>query len=133
MNTLQAVVTNIQKSEHITIMSFISNDVNLKMMALEVDDTITKDTQVTLGIKAASISLAKQQHLDISISNQLPCQINNIIEGDLLTVISLDFANNFIESVITRDSARRMELEVGQNIFALFKSSELFIIKSSHE
>lgn len=129
MNQIQADITKIDSGNNITIVSFKAGQQQMKMMALEIDEDLEVGSKVILGAKATNIALAKERLEDISISNQLEATIEAIEMGSLLCSVRFLFEAVSWESVITRDSAERMELVVGEKIVALLKSSELSIIK----
>ena len=129
MNQVDARIIKIEASNNITIVSFEAGAQQMKMMALEIDENLEVGSKVLLGAKATNIALAKEKLERISISNQLEATIETIEMGTLLCSVSFVFDGVSWESVITRDSARRMNLEVGDKIVALLKSSELSIIK----
>ena len=129
MNQIEARITKIEASNNITIVSFEVGKQQMKMMALEIDENLEVGSKVLLGAKATNIALAKEKLESISISNQLEATIETIEMGTLLCSVGFVFDGVSWESVITCDSARRMNLEVGEKIVALLKSSELSIIK----
>ena len=129
MNRIHAKVTAIKSVENITIVTFYAAEQVMRMMALELDTEIEVGTKVLLGVKATSIALAKQLQGEISTSNQLEVQIDQMNVGALLCSIRFKFAGESLESVITRASAERMELKEGDAITALVKSSDLSILE----
>ena len=129
MNQIEARITKIEASNNITIVSFEVGKQQMKMMALEIDENLEVGSKVLLGAKSTNIALAKEKLESISISNQLEAIIETIEMGTLLCSVVFLFETVLWESVITRDSARRMNLEVGDKVVALLKSSELSMIK----
>ncbi len=129
MNRIDAVVTTIDSFENITIVSFEAASQPMRMMALELDKSLVVGSKVTLGVKASNIALAREFSGILSISNQLKVTIESINNGKLLSSIKFSFAGSLIESIITRESVLRMNLQTGTNIIALIKSSELSILE----
>ena len=129
MNRIDAVVTTIDSFENITIVSFEAASQPMRMMALELDKSLVVGSKVTLGVKASNIALAREFSGILSISNQLKVSIESINNGKLLSSIKFSFAGSLIESIITRESVSRMNLQTGTKIIALIKSSELSILE----
>ena len=129
MNRIDAVVTAIESFENITIVSFEAAGQPMRMMALELDKSLIVGSKVTLGAKASNIALAREFNGLLSISNQLKVTIESINNGKLLSSIKFSFAGSLTESIITRESVSRMNLQAGTNIIALIKSSELSILE----
>jgi len=129
MNYINATVTDIQSVDNITVVTFQAGEHKLAMMALGLNLPIEIGTALTLGMKASSVSLAKDFSGFISLSNQLSCVIEKITYGALLCSVKARFNGSLLESVITLNSAKQMSLEVGERITMLVKASELSILE----
>ncbi len=129
MNHIEAKVIKIEQKDNITLVSFASQGQNLRMMSLGLNTPIKEGSQVTLGVKATSIALAKNLSGEISMSNQLPCKIEALNKGELLCSITLRFGDALIESITTLKSANTMNLELEDEVIALIKASELSILE----
>ena len=129
MNYIRAVISKIQSVDSINIVSFQADNRILKMMALELNSSIQVGTKVIVGVKATNVSLVKDLSGLLSISNQLPCKVESIEFGELLCSIKMKFSGEVLESIITKDSAVRMNLQVEDEVVALIKSSELSIVE----
>lgn len=129
MNQISAVITDMKSSDSINIVTFAVADQPMRMMALELSDRLSVGSKVILGAKATNIALAKEKNEMLSISNQLDATIESIKMGALLCSVTFNFAGHILESIITRESAEKMQLDVGVAIVALIKSSELSIVE----
>jgi len=129
MNKINATITDIQSVDSINIVSFEASGYLMKMMALELKEDLCIGSQVVIGAKATNISLTKHNIEMISVSNQLEVKIESIHLGELLCSIRFNVSGEVWESIITRDSALRMQLRTGESIVALIKSSELSIVE----
>jgi molybdopterin-binding protein len=67
--------------------------------------------------------------MKISGQNKLAGEIIAIKMGEISCQVTLQSGDSRIVSVITADSARDMELKVGDKVVALIKSSEVMIMK----
>ena len=130
MNKIAATITDIQRADAINIVYFDAGGQTMCMMALELNEQLVIGSKVKVGTKATNIALAQKRVETISISNQLEVTIKSINMGTLLCSVNFDFAGQLWESVITRDSALRMQLAVDEKIVALIKSSELSIVEA---
>ncbi|MFK5976957.1 MAG: TOBE domain-containing protein [Sulfurovum sp.] len=129
MNNLIAKVSQIDSCDNLHIVNFICHNQTLSMMSLELESSIEINTKVKLIAKPTHIALAKGVLGDLSYSNQLPCTIESIDNGKLLSSIKLQFFDTSLESIITLSSSKRMQLEKGDKVVALIKASDLFISK----
>lgn len=127
MNKISATVVTIQNVQNLTQVTFATAAGELKMMGLELPQNIKQNTQVILTCKATNIAIAKRSDTMLSFSNQLRVTIKAIEMGELLCSLLLAYDETLLESIITADSARRMQLQVGESVTALIKSSDLSI------
>lgn len=131
MNRIPAVITAIKAHDGITIVSFMAEEQPMRMMALEIDNSLEAGSGVILGVKASNISLAKAPLGLMSITNQLQVTAVHIENGKLLSSVKFRLGDTVLESIITLDSAKRMNLQKDDNIIALIKSSELSILEKA--
>ena len=127
MNKISATVVTIQNVQNLTQVTFATATDELKMMGLELPQNIKQNTEVILTCKATNIAIAKRSDTMLSFSNQLRVTIKAIEMGELLCSLLLTYGDTLLESIITADSAKRMQLQVGESVTALIKSSDLSI------
>ncbi|MGO4879324.1 MAG: TOBE domain-containing protein [Bryobacteraceae bacterium] len=65
----------------------------------------------------------------LSARNQLRGQIAEVVRGDVMAHIVVKVGENEIESVITRRSADEMNLQPGDTVSVVVKSTEVMIQK----
>ena len=133
MNHISATIKSIEAFDGITIVAFETEGQQMKMMALELAADLDVGSEVILGVKASNISIAKAPLGRVSISNQPNITIETVDNGKLLSVVSFRLGRQLLESIITRDSSERLDLQVGDKAIALIKSSELSILGSQEK
>jgi len=127
LNSIKAVVTNIQGNQELNIVDFDFNGTPLSMMALELSSKIKVGTKVILGAKPSHITIAKDKNIEISYSNKLETKIIDLIEGEFLCSVIMCTGQTKIESLITKKTLLKMQLKKDDDVITLIKSSELFI------
>ncbi len=127
MSYIIATVRDIKACESLHVVEFVVHGETLAMMSLALSDAIMIGTRVKLAVKPTHIAIAKNLTGELSYSNQLPCKIDAIENGSLLSAVKLGYFDVMLESIITRTSLERMQLEVGDEVIALIKASELSI------
>ena len=80
-----------------------------------------------LSVKPSNISIAKNLIGEISLSNQIVATIQSLENGQLLTSVILKINDTILESIITVDSSKRMNLQIGEVVTILIKASNLSI------
>ena len=127
MSQLVATIKKINSVDNLNIVEFDFNGLTLKMMSLDLNDDVKIGKKVELSVKPTNISIAKNLIGEISLSNQIVATIENLENGQLLSSVSLKVHNTLLESIITVDSSKRMNLQIGGNVTILIKASDLSI------
>jgi molybdopterin-binding protein len=68
--------------------------------------------------------------LEISARNRIRGRISSIIADGVMAEVRVQVADQEIVSIITRSSAERLHLAVGDEVFAVMKSTEVMIAKA---
>ena len=111
MNRLRSIVTHIENEGHLHLVSFDFLGKSLKMMGLELPVGLKEGSCVVLGVKPFSVAIGK-----------------NFQEwGKILCSVTVDFNGSVLQSFITNSSAKRLGLEVGDNVKLFIKASDLFV------
>jgi len=64
----------------------------------------------------------------MSTRNRLPGTITEVTKGEAAAKVSLQVGDNHIVALITRESADELGLEVGQEVTALVKATDVMIL-----
>ncbi len=124
-----ARVKNIKSIDNLNIVEFDFNDTILKMMSLELNKDIVVGTKVELSAKPTNVIISKKPIENISLSNQTLAKIVDINDGELLSSITLNTNDCYLESIITKDSFLRLNLQKNDYVNILIKASDLSILR----
>lgn len=127
MSQLVATIKKINSVDNLNIVEFDFNGLTLKMMSLDLNDDVKIGKKVELSVKPSNISIAKNLIGEISLSNQIVATIQSLENGQLLTSVILKINDSLLESIITVDSSKRMNLQIGEVVTILIKASNLSI------
>ena len=67
--------------------------------------------------------------MELSARNRIPGKIKAIRLGEVMAEVIIGAGENEIVAVITRSSAERMKLSVGDKVFAVIKATEVMVSK----
>lgn len=129
MSQILAKVSQIQKEQNLHIVKFDFEGTALKMMSLDLNDKIKIGTKVALNIKPTHMALARDFSGEVSYSNKIQAKVIKVDNGKLLSSIELQVHDVVLESVITSDSSKRMNIKTDDELTILVKASELSISK----
>ena len=127
MSQFVATIKKINSIDNLNIVEFDFHGLTLKMMSLDLNADVQVSKKVKLSVKPTNISIAKNLIGEISLSNQIVATIENLENGQLLSSVSLKVHNTLLESIITVDSSKRMNLQIGEVVTILIKASNLSI------
>lgn len=127
MSQLVVTIKKINSVDSLNIVEFDFHGSTLKMMSLDLDKEIQINKKVKLSVKPSNVIIAKNLFGEISLSNQLVATIQSIENGELLSSVILKVNETIFESLITVDSSKRMNLQVGEEVQILIKASNLSI------
>jgi len=128
MNKLKCIVTSVSSSDMLTKIDMLCDDVALTAFAIEMDlDSICRGDEIVVLFKESEVSIAKNFIGEISLQNRFTCKVEDIEKGDLLAQLRLSFFNHYIDSIISMKSVKNMDLQVGDNVTAFVKSTEMIV------
>ncbi|MCT7631194.1 TOBE domain-containing protein [Aliarcobacter butzleri] len=127
MSKFIATIKKIQSIDNLNIVKFDFCGLTLKMMSLDLNDDVEIGKKVKLSVKPSNISIAKNLSGEISLSNKIVATIQSLENGQLLTSVILKINDTILESIITVDSSKRMNLQIGEVVTILIKASNLSI------
>ena len=127
MSKLIATIKKINSVDNLNIVEFDFLGNSLKMMSLGLNSNIQIGKKVKLSIKPTNIAIGKNISGDLSFSNKLVATIKSIENGQLLCSILLNINDILLESIITVDSSKRMNLQKDDIVTILIKASDLSI------
>lgn len=128
MNKLEAIVTHIQSEDELHLVSLKYKTRPLSFVSLDVSLHINQ--KVTVGFKPTAVAIGKNNTNSMSYSNQLPILIKSIEFGKILTHIYGVFEDVILESIITTNSAKRLELKPQETVTMLIKANDIFIVRA---
>lgn len=126
MNKIPATIQNIVTEDSLSIAQLSYAGYNFRMMSLSLSDLKLGD-KVILSVKPTSVAVGKNFNGIVSYSNQYNAKIIKVDNGKLLTSLKLDFEGIIIESIITLESSKKMELKENDEVIFFIKASDLFI------
>ena len=67
--------------------------------------------------------------MELSARNRIPGTVKAVRLGEVMAEVTIGVGENEIVAVITRNSAERMKLSVGDKVSAVIKATEVMISK----
>jgi len=127
MNKLTVKVEVIEQVDNLHIVTCQLGCQTLKMLSLELSDSLKVGSTIDLSVKSTNISLAKNFTGKISLVNQLKAKVTAVDNGKLLSSIQVDVEGFTLESLVTLEASMSMELSVDDEVLVLLKGSEVSV------
>ncbi len=132
MNRINVEITKVYSSDGIVLVDMEAGNCPMSAMLIEASEIprwIMPGNIISAVFKETEVSLAKEFSGKISLRNKLPCIIEFIERGQIMSVITLRFGEEIIHSAITTRSVDSMELKQNDNVLALIKANEITLMQ----
>ncbi len=129
MNVLNGVITQIQSHEGISLVKAkTTKDIVFTSIVLDTSETaeyLKEGNDIKIIFKETEVIISKDAELNISVQNQIPCIIQSIKTGKLLSQVNLLFGETIIKSIITSNACKQLQLKENDKVMALIKTNEI--------
>jgi molybdopterin-binding protein len=136
MNRLRGKIAAIESSGQLSLVDVDVDGDTFTAIIVETPDSaayLKLAGEILLLFKETEVSLAKNLSGLISLRNRIPARVQDIVEGDLLSQVTLGYKGNRIVSVITTRSVRRLGLKTGDQVEGLVKANEMTLMECDCE
>lgn len=133
-NRLPATITGVKKGK-------LNAHVNLEWESSPLSVVITSASAEEMGLcegdeievlfKASDVIIARNLSGQISARNILPGTITEIVEGFPLAMVTINAKGYTVSAELTASSVKDMGLNLGDDVEAVIKSSELILAKKN--
>jgi len=92
-----------------------------------------RDRGTDSGRSPGPASATSERSLELSARNRLRGRVEKLLVEGLMAEVHVRIGEQSLVSVITRSSAERLGLRVGDEVVAVIKSTEVMIGREGHE
>src|SRR5689334_15927349 len=89
------------------------------------DLSLAPGSPVRALVKSTEVSLATQRVTGLSIRNQLPGAVTDLITGTVMATVKITVDGGELTAAITKDAVADLGLFVGSDVVALIKATEV--------
>lgn len=114
------------------MVSIAVGKLKLKSIVIETPASasyLINDGNIQVLFKETEVILANADMSSTSIINSIPCQVNAIERGQLLSKVELLHLEQKITAIITTEALDYLQVKAGAEINALIKTNELMLAK----
>ena len=124
---IKAKISAIDENDGVSVFEFNAANLSLKMLSLENLQNLKIGDEVRLNFKSSDVFVATSPLLNCSVSNEIKAQISSIQKGQITSSLHLNAGEFEFESIISAASLKRLNLALGDQIYAYVKATSLYI------
>lgn len=124
---IKAKISAIDENDGVSVFEFNAENLSLKMLSLENLQNLKIGDEVRLNFKSSDVFVATSPLLNCSVSNEIKVRISDIQKGEITSSLHLNAGEFEFESIITTASLKRLNLSLGDQIYAYVKATSLYI------
>ena len=124
---IKAKISAIEQTGGVSVFEFSAENLSLKMLSLENLQNLKIGDEVWLNFKSSDVFVATSPLLNCSVSNEIKAEISNIQKGQITSSLHLNAGKFEFESIISTASLKRLNLALGDQIYAYVKATSLYI------
>jgi molybdate transport system regulatory protein len=129
MNILPGIIEETKTQGNLTLVKVMVADIPFTSIVIETPESapyLKSGTPVKVIFKETEVIIGKHSEV-ISLQNRIPARITEINSGELLTQLSLEYQSYSINSIITTNAVRQLQLEPGNEVIAMVKTNEIML------
>lgn len=124
---IKAKISAIEQTGGVSVFEFSAENLSLKMLSLENLQNLKIGDEVRLNFKSSDVFVATSPLLNCSVSNEIKVRISDIQKGEITSSLHLNAGKFEFESIISTASLKRLNLALGDQIYAYVKATSLYI------
>ena len=124
---IKAKISAIEQTGGVSVFEFSAENLSLKMLSLENLQNLKIGDEVWLNFKSSDVFVATSPLLNCSVSNEIKAEISDIQKGQIISSLHLNAGKFEFESIISTASLKRLNLALGDQIYAYVKATSLYI------
>lgn len=128
MNKLTGTLQALKEIDSLHQLTFSLGEQNLHLLTLELNREMKLGSTHQLSVKSTDIAIAKNLSGELSYLNQLEGKVVSIQNGALLSSVVLEIEGFKLESVIPYQAVISMDLQIGDEVVALVRGSEVSVL-----
>ena len=129
MNKIKAKIIDIKKERHSAFVKLQDKHKNIfSVLILDFDnENIDIGLECDIVFKESEVMVADTKSVNLSARNKFESKVLNIEEDSIFARISFDFYGINIDSLITKEAKKELNINVGDNFIWFVKSNELML------
>lgn len=125
---IKAKLISKKQNDEIAALKFCTaSNQELFMVAIGIASKLEFGEWVDCEVKSSDVIVSKTKLKECSLSNEIECVIKEMEVGKILTSLVLSAKDFTLNSIITSNSARRLNLKLEERVYAYIKATQIYI------
>jgi ABC-type molybdate transport system ATPase subunit len=127
MNQIEAVVTDIKKTDVVTYIDVKCGETGLRLIKFKAPAWLCQGDRVTCKFQEASVCVSKECPGKVSIENKLPVHLKEVRRSESLCELTFDSEMGTVVSLITEDAYNDLGLELDCDATMLVRAVDITV------
>lgn len=130
MNKLKGEIASVNTEGNLSLVGIRFGEILLKTIIIEKPGSVPylkPGSMINVLFKETEVVIGKDTDHAISLQNRIPCTIENIEKGKLLSKLTLKCHDEKILSVISTHAVEQLSLKNGDRVVAMVKTNEIML------
>jgi len=129
MNAFQGTITSITGRGAISLVKVLLKDTQVSALFINNSDQVqfSEGEQVRVIFKETEVILAKGDVSAISLQNKFSGKVKAIESSDVLSKVKIDSTIGTIQSIITSNAVKQLNIKLGDEVHAMVKTNEILL------
>lgn len=129
MNSFEGTITSLAGSEAIRLVKTLVKNTSVSALFINNSDThlFQEGEKVRVIFKETEVIIATGDVSNISLQNKFHGTIESIEKSKVLSKILLNSEIGTIQSIITCNAVKQLDLKVGDTAYAMVKTNEILL------
>jgi molybdopterin-binding protein len=130
MNVLKGIISHIESHESLSLVKIEVGRYHFTTVVIETSETadyLKTGNEINVLFKETEVLICRKPCPDISLQNRMECFVDEIVQGKLLSQLTLQTDAGKIKSIITSNAVRQLDLKRKDEVIAMIKTNEIML------
>ncbi len=129
MNSFQGTITSLAGSNTISLVKVLVKDTSVSALFINNSEQalFSEGQKVRVIFKETEVIMAKGDVSNISLQNKFSGKVTAIETSKVLSKIEIDSQIGNVQSIITSNAVKQLDIKVGDAVHAMVKTNEILL------
>ena len=132
MNRIRGKITEIETDGNISLVTIEAEETCFSSTVIDTTESasyLNAGSDIYMVFKETEMAIGKNLLGGLSLRNRFAATITTIELGKVLAKVEIDFKGHRLHSIITAQSARNLDLKIGDQVEGIVKTTEISLME----